>query len=162
MRPDNKRRKMLLVAAAAVCTAAAGKYLLPVYRVTGNSMETALPDGSIVVCPRSLKVRKGDVTAFRHEGRVLVKRLAAVAGDVAECYENGAVRVNGRTFGEPDIDICGEPFSCVVPRGRVFLLGDNRAVSIDSRSPLVGLVSKKSLIGRAALLITPWGEIRKL
>ena len=159
MKADNKR---ILKAAAAAVVIAALRACLPVYRVTGKSMEPELPDGSLILCRRLTKPKKGSIAAFRHNGRVLVKRIAALSGDIVECCDNGAVKVCGRQFGKPDVMACSPAVSCVVPKGRAFIVGDNREVSFDSRSSCVGLVSCRKYIGRAVLLLTPDGELRKL
>jgi len=103
-------------------------------------------------------IAHGDVVAFVHSDgdarAVYVKRVIGVPGD-AIAIDRGVVRVNGRTLDEPYVnsrDATGMR-STTVPAGAVFVLGDNRRESDDSRA--FGAVPESAVIGRAALVVWP-------
>lgn len=104
-----------------------------------------------------------------------VKRVIGVGGDtVACCDEDGRVTVNGQAldeaylFEEPDAQTPASDtsFESQVPPGRVWVMGDHREVSIDSRAllgaPGGGMISEDRIIGRATDVFWPWGERRRL
>lgn len=140
--------------------AAAMAVLTPVLRVHGTSMNPTLQEGDVLVALRGLPCAAGDIAAFSFEDRVLVKRIAAGAGDAVDIQEDGTVVVNGQKRNESyvreqnpgtmDIDL-----PCQVPTDCWFVLGDNRAVSIDSRSSAVGCLSQEQMIGKIVLRIWP-------
>ena len=141
---------------------------LPVLRVSGSSMGDTLASGDIVVTMRTEDVHRGDLVVFSiGNGKLLIKRVVAEAGDEIDILEDGTVTVNGealdepyvmnKTRGEYDIDL---PY--VVPEGRVFVLGDNRSVSVDSRNSAIGCVAGEQIIGKAAFKIWPIEEAELL
>lgn len=105
-------------------------------------MEPALRSGRIVVTRPVLgRVARGDVVVVSASGRRYVKRVVAQGGDVVE-MEAGRLRVNGRWLDEPPTGPGAAVARWVVPSGAVFLVGDNRPASSDSRSwahPFVAL-----------------------
>lgn len=118
--------------------------------------------------PRSLPERlvagAGQWLGLAGSDTVYVKRVVGVAGDhVVCCSEIGRLSVNGTAIDEPYVypgDAASEQvFDVVVPEGRVWLLGDHRSESMDSRSllgaPGGGLVSEERIIGRAFQLVWP-------
>ena len=94
----------------------------------------------------------------------LVKRIVAVEGDLVD-YDpkSGLIRVNGETLHEAhiplstfqDYDAAGLLFPIVVEEGCVFLLGDNRSVSYDSRFSLIGQVDSRNILGKVVFLAFP-------
>ncbi|KQN96710.1 S26 family signal peptidase [Arthrobacter sp. Leaf234] len=118
--------------------------------------------------PRSLPERivagAGQWLGLSGSDTVYVKRIVGVAGDhVVCCTADGRISVDGNGIDEPYVypgDAASEqPFDVVVPEGRVWLLGDHRSASMDSRSllgaPGGGLVSEDRIIGRAFQLVWP-------
>ena len=95
--------------------------------------------------------------------RDFIKRVVAVAGDQVE-IRDGLVMVNGRVLNEPYIleTTRGMYPLTTVPPGRVFVLGDNRNNSEDSRFPDVGFVPRELLKGRAMLVFWPVPYIKVL
>lgn len=135
--------------------------LLPwgIVRVGQDSMSPALDDGDqVLVEHTSAGLRRGDIvvlTAPDGSGSLL-KRVVAVGGDRVG-IDDATLVVNGAAVDEPDVDrtrIDGEYFGPVlVPPGSVWVLGDNRGDSVDSRS--FGPVLVDSVVGRVTVRLWP-------
>lgn len=154
---------LIVVAAAAVLIS---MLFLPVLRVTGTSMMPTLQNNDLVVCRKRGDFRQGDVIAFYYNNKILLKRVIAVSGDYVDIDADGTVLVkkqgeddyhkldepyvSEKAFGECDIEL---PYQ--VPDQRVFVMGDNRETSIDSRSTTVGCVSEESVVGKVSMRIWP-------
>lgn len=152
-------RTLAALALIAAVTAAAVA-VAPVLRVHGSSMYPTLREGDLLVALRWMPCGAGDIAAFAYEDRILVKRIAAAGGDLVDIQPDGTVLVNGQTLDVPYDQECDplEPdiaLPCRVPDDSWFVLGDNRAVSVDSRSAAVGCLSQKQTIGRIVLRIWP-------
>ena len=148
---------LLVVAAAAVLLAT---LLLPVLQVSGDSMNPTLEDKDILVLVKRENMETGDLCAFYWQNKLLIKRIIGAPGDVITLDENGVVTVNGETLDEPYVDElalgeCDIRFPYQVPENRYFVLGDHRAVSIDSRSSVIGCVEKSQILGRVFLRVWP-------
>lgn len=134
--------------------------MAPVLKVHGTSMYPTLQEGDVLVALRGLSCEAGDIAAFSFEDRILVKRIAAGAGDVVDIQEDGTVVVNGQTkteiyVREKDPGLLDIELPCRVPADSWFVLGDNRAVSVDSRSSAVGCLAQEQTICRIVLRIWP-------
>ena len=108
----------------------------------GPSMEPTYTTGDLVLCTRAFaSPQKGDVIVFSKDGVLLIKRVYAVAGET--------VVVGGQavSYWEESFPGCGG----TVPRGYLFVCGDNSAASYDSRDPQFGLVPVSSVWGYAAI-----------
>lgn len=148
---------LVVVAALAVLIAT---LWMPVLRIYGSSMSPTLADGQIVVAIKTTQFSPGDVTAFYHGNKLLVKRCLAGPSDWIDLDADGNVFLNGvlldepylpeKAFGETDIDL---PYQ--VPDGRYFLMGDNRSVSVDSRSTAVGCVAQEQIVGKIVFRLWP-------
>lgn len=151
---------LIVVAAVAVLTAV---LLLPVLRIYGDSMHGTLDTGDVVVSVKTSDFQTGDIMAFYYNNNVLVKRVIAQSGDWVNIDQSGNVYVNGQLIDEPYLSskAYGEtnitmPYQ--VPEGRVFVMGDNRAVSIDSRNTAVGCVSSEQIVGHIVFRVWPLSE----
>ena len=148
---------LLVVAAAAVLLAT---LLLPVLQVSGDSMNPTLEDKDILVLVKGENMETGDLCALYWQNKLLIQRIIGAPGDVITLDENGVVTVNGETLDEPYVDElalgeCDIRFPYQVPENRYFVLGDHRAVSIDSRSSVIGCVEKSQILGRVFLRVWP-------
>jgi len=151
---------LIVVAAGAILCSA---FLFSVLKVQGSSMEPTLRQGEILLAVKKSGFRSGDVIAFYYNNKILLKRVVAGAGDEVDIREDGTVTVNGAELGEPYLTdksrgICDITFPYQVPDGRVFVLGDNRGESVDSRSSAIGCISEKSVVGKVVLRIWPFGR----
>ena len=110
--------------------------------------------GDIVVFHSNLQTEDGDE-------KLLIKRVIAKGGDTVSIAD-GQVYRNGELLDEPytkDGYTNGGMDETVVPEGQLFLMGDNRVVSVDSRSQKVGFISEDLVIGKAVLRLFPFNEI---
>ena len=151
---------LVVVAAAAILVAT---LWMPVLQIYGTSMTPTLEDGQIVVSVKSSNFKTGDIVAFYHGNKLLIKRFIAGPADWVDIDADGNVSVNGTVLDEPYITekAYGEtnitlPYQ--VPDNRYFLMGDNRDVSVDSRNTAVGCVSDEQIVGKVIFRIWPLSQ----
>lgn len=140
---------------------------MPVLQITGASMTPTLIDGQFVVAMKTDDFEPGDITAFYYNNKILIKRVIASAGDWVNIEENGDVYINGILLEEPYIQEkalgeCNIELPYQVPDGKVFVMGDDRAVSLDSRTTAVGPVSSEQVLGRVVLRVWPMAEFGRI
>ena len=144
-------------------------FVVRVAAVNGISMENTLQPGDRLL-PQSVGYtpQRGEVVVtddLIDYGKPLVKRVIALGGDVVDIdFQTGAVTVNGETLEEPYIRELtlldeGQTFPLTVPQGKLFLMGDNRCQSKDSRSPEIGCIDERDILGKAILRIFPLQKI---
>ena len=144
-------------------------FVVRVAAVNGISMENTLQPGDrLLLQSVGYTPQRGDVVVtddLIDYGKPLVKRVIAVGGDVVDIdFQTGEVTVNGKTLEEPYIRELtlldeGQTFPLTVPQGKLFLMGDNRCQSKDSRSPEIGCIDERDILGRAILRIFPLQKI---
>ena len=160
----NTVASLIVVAAMAVLISS---FLLPVLRVTGTSMTPTLSNGTVVVCKRTTKLKRGDIVAFYYNNKVLLKRVIGLPGDYIEIKSDGTVLVNNEEIDEPYIDkkALGEndlEYPYQVPEDRYFVMGDHRSTSVDSRSKSIGCISEESVLGKVKMAIWPLDKFKIL
>lgn len=138
--------------------------VLPVFRTYGDAMQPTLKEGQLVVTLRTTKVKSGDLICFYYNNKVLIKRVIAVGGDTVNIDWHGNVSVNDVKLNEPYITEkafgeCNVSLPFKVPLSKVFVMGDNRSASVDSRHTEVGCISQEQIIGKLILRIWPLGDI---
>ncbi|MBE6976014.1 MAG: signal peptidase I [Ruminococcaceae bacterium] len=151
---------LIVVAAVAALIAT---LLLPVLQIAGTSMEPSLKDGDIVLLAKTSKLERGELCAFYYSNKILIKRVIGLPGDYIWIDKDGTVYVNNDMLDEPYVSEkalgeCDMEFPYQVPENSYFMLGDQRATSIDSRSSVIGCVPKDQLIGRLLCKIWPLSE----
>lgn len=153
---------LVIVAAVSVLIS---MLLMPVLQIAGSSMSDTMGDGDIVVALRYAKFETGDVIAFYYNNAALVKRVIASSGQWVDIDSDGNVYVDGVVVEEPYVTQkalgdCNITLPYQVPDGRYFVMGDNRASSIDSRNTEVGCVSSDMVIGRIIVRVWPFKDIK--
>ena len=136
--------------------------------VSGPSMQNTLVDGDYLLLigrPFYTKPAQGDIVVIAKDsygnGTPIVKRIIATEGQVVDInFGTGEVSVDGVVLDEPYIKSLtmrseGMIFPLKVEPGCVFVMGDNRMNSMDSRDPVIGLVDKREILGKAILLFLP-------
>ena len=142
--------------------------LFRVVIVSGPSMQPTLVDGDYLLLLSSVFYRnpkQGDIIVAAkdsfHNGEPIIKRVIATAGQEVDIdFEEGIVYVDGRTLDEPYILSPtyleeGVKFPLTVPENCVFVMGDNRNNSTDSRNPAIGTIDRREILGKVLLLIIP-------
>lgn len=148
---------LIVVAAIAVLIAT---LFLPVLQIYGTSMSPTLVEGDVVLSLKQSDFRRGDIIAFYYNNKILVKRVIAHAGEWVNIDENGVVSIDGTKLSEPylidqSLGDCDIVLPYQVPEGRVFVMGDHRSVSVDSRNTSVGCVAEEQIVGRLVYRIWP-------
>ena len=136
--------------------------------VSGPSMKMTLLDGDYLLLISNLFYRepeKGDVVVVSKQdydnGKPIVKRVIATEGQIVDMdFANGIVYVDGLPLEEDYINTPtnldeGSVFPQIVEEDHVFVMGDNRNNSKDSRSLEIGQVDKREVLGKVALLMVP-------
>ena len=152
---------LITVAAAAVLVAT---LWMPVLQISGNSMFPTLAEGQIVVSLNGSGFETGDIVAFYYDNKVLVKRVIAGPGDWVDIDEDGNVFVNEKLLNEPylvekALGECNIQLPYQVPESRIFVMGDHRSVSVDSRSSALGCVPYEKIVGRLVLRVWPFDSL---
>jgi signal peptidase I len=182
----------LLLAVCALGIVLLNRFVAQPFTIPSGSMEHTLAVGDRVLVNKLSydfggTPRRGDVVVFDGRGSFIdtgtqdtgdasgddfVKRVIGVGGDTVTCCDaQGRITVDGvpldeRSYLYPGAKPSAFPFVVVVPAGKLFVLGDNRAVSADSRDhfgdPGGGFVPVGRVIGRAEWVILPFGHARSL
>lgn len=152
---------LIVVAAVAILVAT---LWLPFLRIYGTSMTPTLTDGELICCVKTSDFEPGDIIAFYYNNKILVKRVIGQPGEWIDIKENGDVYINDKPLEEPylvekALGECDLELPYQVPEGRVFVMGDHRQTSVDSRSTTVGCVSQEQIVGKILARIWPLNRI---
>jgi len=146
-------RWLLILALAAVILFNVFTHLVQVVHYNGKGMEPTLKSGQILVFRKTQEVQPGDIIAFYYNNQVLVRRVIALENSQIVIEADGSVQVNGKTLEEPYLESasmgqCNLKFPYRVPQDALFVMGDSRTVSMDSRLKEIGPVSTDRIIGK--------------
>ncbi|MDD6799005.1 MAG: signal peptidase I [Firmicutes bacterium] len=143
-------------------------FILRIAVVDGSSMVDTLHHGEpLIISELFYTPKRGDIIVFQKPGvnnnNPLVKRIIATEGDTVEIdFDEWVIKVNGEIIDEPYLNKLERPMtgwaygdSYTVPEGCLFVLGDNRVNSSDSRSTRVGAVDTRYIIGKVIMRLNP-------
>lgn len=163
----NKLNEILFIIIIAVIISISSIFFIRFATVEGHSMDNTLNDGQILLIKVfNIHPERGDIITIERPDlsiRFLIKRVIAVEGDIIE-IKNNILYLNGETIKE---DYIKEPMytedypAKTIPEGKVFVMGDNRNVSMDSRSNVIALVDEKEVLGKAVFSISDFKLIEK-
>ena len=155
---------LIVVSAVAVLVAV---LFMPVLRIYGTSMTPTLNEGEIVISIKGSDIEYGDVVGVYYGSKLLIKRCIAQEHQWVNIDKAGNVFVDGelleepylteKAFGECDLDL---PYQ--VPDQCVFVMGDHRATSIDSRNTSVGCIDRENVVGKIVFRVWPLSEFGSL
>ena len=160
---------LIAVAIAAVILA----FFKPII-IQQQSMEPNFYSGDYVITSRQAynifgDPQRGDIIVFKSdlytdegEAKNLIKRIIGLPGDTVEIIE-GEVYLNGEVLNEEYIKEpghSGEMEAVTVPEGELFVMGDNRRVSQDSRSGAVGTISQDTIVGKVVVRVYPFSQFK--
>ena len=144
-------------------------FIFRIVDVSGDSMNPTLLNGDkLVVSDVFYKPKQGDIVIFRkdeYKAEALVKRVIATEGQTIEIdFDRGRVYVDGELLDEPYIAEATKnqldfPGAQTVPEGCVFVMGDNRNQSSDSRRAAIGMVDERLIVGKVLFKIFPLDRI---
>lgn len=146
-------------------------FFLRIVNVDGRSMMNTLLDNDKVVVTNFMYTPKdNDIVVISHAeqyDKPIIKRVIATEGQTLSIdYENQRVYVDGTLIDEPyvssELKEGNADIPSVIPEGKVFVMGDNRLDSLDSRYSEIGLIDEENIIGKAQFVIMPLTRIQYL
>jgi len=162
-----------IFASATIIVALAFVFLFRTVEISGDSMVDTLHDGERIILSAYIdEPKQGDVVVtcqpseYDNIESVLVKRVIATEGQTVDIdFLAGIVYVDGVALDEPYTNtptnrMEGTLFPLVVPEGQVFVMGDNRNFSSDSRDSRIGTINKNYVLGKALFRVVPFGQFK--
>ena len=149
-------------------------FIFRILVVSGPSMEGTLFNGDCLILVSNIfynNPKYGDIVvasknSFK-EGEPIIKRVIATEGQKVDIdFENAVVKINDKVINEPylgsptKIDEGAWDYPITLKEGQLFVMGDNRMHSSDSRSPDIGLINEKYILGQVLMRFSPINEIK--
>ena len=143
-------------------------YVVGLQQIVGPSMTPTLRNGDIVILDklsyRFSEIKRDDIVALYYaDTKFLVKRVVGLPGETVE-FKDNKLYINGEEVEDPYPSTETDDFSITnightkIPGDSYFVMGDNRANSLDSRYNEVGVIKKNKIMGRARLVIWPFNK----
>ena len=138
---------------------------ISVLRIQSSAMSPTIDAGQIVIVFKKRKVQQGDIVAYRKKNKFFVKRVIAGQGQYVDIDLNGKVSVDHKRIkedyvGELSLGKCDISLPHQVDQSHWFCIGDEREVSIDSRSSVIGDISEDEIEGVVVFSIWPLNKFR--
>ena len=135
-------------------------FFMPILYIYGNSMSPTFQEGDIVLTVKTSSVSQGNAIAFYYNNEIWIKRVIARPGDWVDIDEDGNVYVNEKLLEEPYLykkvrGDCNIDLPYQVPDNQLFVLGDARDVSLDSRNAAIGCIAEEKIIGKILVRLWP-------
>lgn len=148
---------LIVVAAAAVLIAV---LFMPVLRIYGSSMTPTLSEGQIVVSLKGSDIERGDIIGVYFGSKLLIKRCIATEGQWVDIDQDGNVYIDGELLDEPYLTEkafgeCNIKLPYQVSSNAIFVMGDHRDTSIDSRNTSVGCIDTDNIVGKIIFRVWP-------
>lgn len=146
-------------------------FFVRLVHVDGTSMNNTLQDGDKVIVSNFMYTPKtGDIVVISHAEQYsepIIKRVIATEGQTLSIdVENQTVTVDGKVIDQPyafgKTELGDAEIPEVIPEGKVFVMGDNREDSMDSRSTRIGLIDESNIIGEARFVVFPFQSFKNL
>ena len=139
-------------------------FWIPVVRFSGASMSPTIKSGDIILAKPEPVYERGDIIAFHFNNGLLIKRVIGVGGDIINIDDAGQVTINDvpleETYiSEPSLGQTDIEFPFTVPEDRYFVMGDNRGISVDSRSSALGTIPHEMIGGKVFVRLWPLGGL---
>lgn len=150
-------RVLVVVAAVSVLIAT---LVCPVLRIYGTSMVPTIEEGDVVIASKMSSIDTGEIIGVYYGNKILVKRCIATEGQWVDIDTEGTVYVDDQVIDEPYITEkalgeCDISLPYQVPEDSIFVMGDHRQTSLDSRTTAIGSISKEEVIGKILLRVWP-------
>lgn len=142
-------------------------FITPLLEVSETTMKPSINNGDYVVAVKTQNLKRGDIVAFYHGNKILIKRVIALEGDWINIDEKENVYLNNKQLKEDYIlnKSSGDytiDFPYQVPNNKYFVLNDERDIVIDSRNKDIDSIDKNTIIGKVVFRIWPFKKIGKL
>lgn len=160
-----------IIATSIVAIMVVFTFLFRIVGVSGPSMMNTLMDGDwLIVSAFVTEPERGDIVIITQPNAFhepIVKRVIAVEGDTIDIdFDTATVSINGKVINEPYLgtpttnDERAWEYPLTLKEGQVFVMGDNRERSSDSRSPDIGLIDENYILGQVIMRFSPISEIK--
>lgn len=162
---SKKLRKIIILIVVIAISFLITTQWISVLRIQSSAMSPTIDAGQIVIVFKKKKVQKGDIVVYRKKNKLFVKRVIAGQGQYVDIDLNGKITVDQKRIkedyvGELSLGKCDISLPHQVDQSHWFCIGDEREVSIDSRSSVIGDISEDEIEGVVVFSIWPLNKFR--
>lgn len=162
---SKKLRKIIILIVVIAISFLITTQWISVLRIQSSAMSPTIDAGQIVIVFKKKKVQKGDIVVYRKKNKLFVKRVIAGQGQYVDIDLNGKITVDQKRIkedyvGELSLGKCDISLPHQVYQSHWFCIGDEREVSIDSRSSVIGDISEDEIEGVVVFSIWPLNKFR--